>query len=148
MVPNGQTISEHESYLDAQRTVDALVHGSFPARRIAIVGSDLRSVEYVTAARSYGRAALSGSLLGGWLGIILGLTVVLVAPEMATLATLAASALIGAGFGMLFRIVTHSVTRRRRSYVSVTSVVAARYAVIVPAEDAFRARNILGRDQD
>ncbi|MFB2584273.1 general stress protein [Herbiconiux liukaitaii] len=142
-IPRGEVVATFEAYSDAQAAVDRLARAEFPVREVSIVGSDLKSVENVTGARSYPRAALSGALSGLWVGIFLGLLFVLLDPESATLPFVGAAALIGAGFGMFFNIVVYSLSRRRRDFTSVMQVVASSYSVIVSPEHASRARAAL-----
>jgi hypothetical protein len=51
--------------------------------------------------------------------------------------------LIGAGFGMLFGLVSYAVNRRRRDFTSTMQVIATNYQVIVEAGLVNRARNVL-----
>ena len=55
-----------------------------------------------------------------------------------------AAALIGAGFGMIFSIVSYSVNRNRRDFTSTMQVISSSYSVIVDPDSINRARNILG----
>ena len=59
-----------------------------------------------------------------------------------------AAVLIGAGFGMLFGIVTYCVNRRRRDFTSTMQVIASNYQVIVDGELVNRARNVLSGAAD
>jgi hypothetical protein len=54
-----------------------------------------------------------------------------------------AAVLIGAGFGMLFGIVSYAINRRRRDFTSVAQVIATSYSVIVGGDLVNRARNLL-----
>jgi hypothetical protein len=146
-MPRGEIVATYESYPDAQAAVDRLAHAEFPLQEVTIVGSDLKSVERVTGKRSYGRAALGGALSGLWIGLFLGVLLVLFSPTTTTPLNIAAAALIGAGFGMLFNTVLYSVSRRRRDFTSVMQVIASSYSVMVDPELANRARNALEREQ-
>jgi len=136
VIPRGETVASYESYESAQAAISSLAHTDFPVKEISIVGSDLKSVERVTGRLSYGRAAGAGAVSGAWLGLFLGLVLVIFNPE---------TKLMGAAFGMLFGIVSYSVTRKRQEYTSATLVVATRYDLIVGGELANRARNLLER---
>lgn len=144
VIPRGETVASYESYESAQAAISSLAHTDFPVREISIVGSDLKSVERVTGRLSYGRAAGAGAVSGAWLGLFLGLVLVIFNPET-NLMLLGAAVLMGAAFGMLFGIVSYSVTRKRQEYTSATLVVATRYDLIVGGELANRARNLLER---
>ncbi len=143
-VPRGETIVSFETYAEAQAAVDALAKASFPVKELAIVGSDLTSVERITGRLSWGRAAGAGALSGAWFGTFLGLLFFLFAPTGTTLGILISAVLIGAGFGMIFSVVSYSVNRRRRDFTSVAQVLATRYAIVTEAAHAVRAREILG----
>ena len=143
-VPKGETIVSFETYAEAQSAVDALAKASFPVKELAIVGSDLTSVERITGRLSWGRAAGAGALSGAWFGTFLGLLFFIFAPTGATLGILISAILIGAGFGMIFSVVSYSVNRRRRDFTSVAQVLATRYAIVTEAAHASRAREILG----
>jgi hypothetical protein len=143
-VPKGETIASFETYAEAQAAVDALAKASFPVKELAIVGSDLTSVERITGRLSWGRAAGAGALSGAWFGTFLGLLFFIFAPTGATFGILISAILIGAGFGMIFSVVSYSVNRRRRDFTSVAQVLATRYAIVTEAAHAMRAREVLG----
>ncbi|MDQ1609685.1 MAG: hypothetical protein QOE16_2417, partial [Microbacteriaceae bacterium] len=54
-----------------------------------------------------------------------------------------AAVLLGAGFGMLFGLVSYAINRRRRDYTSVMQVIATSYSVIVDPDLVNRARNLI-----
>lgn len=143
MLPRGEVVATFDRYSDAQAAVARLVRAEFPAREIAVVGNDLKSVERVTGRMSYARAALAGALSGLWVGIFFGLLMVLLSPGSATPLFIVAAALIGAGFGMFFNIAVFSVGRRRREFVSSMQVLASSYDIVVGPDHANRARNAL-----
>jgi hypothetical protein len=142
-IPHGEPVASFDDYADAQAAVDTLAAADFPVRRASIVGSDLKSVERITGRMSYGRAAAGGALSGAWLGLFFGLLLIIVSPQSGFV-FIGAAALIGAAFGMLFNVVTYAARRRRRDFSSIAQIVASSYAVIVEAELANKARNILG----
>jgi hypothetical protein len=143
-IPRGEIVASYESYAEAQSAVDTLAHGDFPVNKLSIVGSDLKSVERVMGRQSYGRAAITGALSGLWLGLFFGFFLVLITPTV-SLPFIAAASLIGAGFGLLLRVIGYSISRRRRDFTSVMQVIATSYSVIVEPELANRARNMLDR---
>lgn len=147
-VPRGDTVAEYATYPEAQAAVDRLAKADFPVKQVSIVGSDLKSVERVTGAMSYGRAAGGGALTGAWFGMFLGLVLFIFSPSGASWPVLGAAVLVGAGFGMLFGIVSYSIRRRRRDFTSVMQVVAGSYSLVVETELGNRARNILNRPDD
>lgn len=103
---------------------------------VAIVGSDLRSVERVRGRLSYGRVALQGMITGSWLGLLISLfvpvpTTTAGASSSAGMAT-GAAIVLGAGVGMLVNILRFALSRNRHGFSSASAVVAAKYEVIVP----------------
>ncbi|HET8780370.1 MAG TPA: general stress protein [Agromyces sp.] len=143
-LPKGETIASFETYGEAQAAVDTLAKASFSVKELAIVGTDLTSVERITGTLSWGRAAGAGALSGAWFGTFLGLLFFIFSPTGAGLGILISAVLIGAGFGMIFSVVSYSLNRRRRDFTSVAQVLATRYAIITEAAHADRARSVLG----
>jgi hypothetical protein len=143
-LPKGETVASFETYAEAQSAVDTLAKAAFPVKELAIVGTDLTSVERITGTLSWGRAAGAGALSGAWFGTFLGLLFFIFAPTGTSLGILISAVLIGAGFGMIFSVVSYSVNRRRRDFTSVAQVLATRYAIITESAHADRARSVLG----
>jgi hypothetical protein len=141
-VPVGDVLGEYTTYLEAQKVVDALAKADFAVKGLAIVGTGLTSVELVTGRLSYGRAALTGAASGAWLGLFVGLLLVLFSPAP-EFSFLFAAGFIGAGFGMIFGIVSYAVSRRRRDFRSSSHVLAGNYRVIVDPTQTARARQAL-----
>jgi hypothetical protein len=140
-LPRGEVVATYETYPEAQQAVDVLARADFPVDKVSIVGSDLKSVERVTGKLSWGRVAVAGAASGAWLGIFFGLLLVIFSPAV-SYAFVIAAVLIGAGFGMLFGVVSYAINRRRRDYTSVMQVIATSYSVVVDPELANRARNL------
>ncbi|WP_374947068.1 general stress protein [Agreia sp.] len=144
-IPRGEIVASYESYGEAQAAVDSLAHADFPVAQVSIVGNDLKSVERVIGKQSYARAAISGALSGLWLGLFFGFFLVILSPTATSLPFIAAASLIGAGFGLLFRVVTYSISRRRRDFTSTMQVIATSYSLVVSPDVANKARNVLER---
>ncbi|MEV8214902.1 general stress protein [Leifsonia sp. NPDC077715] len=141
-LPRGEVVATFESYPQAQEAVDVLARADFPVDKVSIVGSDLKSVERVTGKLTWGRAALAGAASGAWLGLFFGLLLIIFSPTV-SLAFVIAALLIGAGFGMLWGLVSYGVNRRRRDFTSIQQVIATSYSVVVDNELGNRARNLL-----
>ncbi|UTT61727.1 general stress protein [Microcella humidisoli] len=141
-VPRGDVLGEYETYPEAQKVVDRLAKAEFPVKGIAIVGSDLKTVERITGRLSYGRAALSGAASGAWLGLFFGMLLFLFSPEP-QLSFILAAAFIGSGFGMIFGITTYAINRRRRDFGSTHQVLASSYQIIIDPSQTARARQAL-----
>lgn len=142
-LPAGEVLGTYSSYDEALRVVDHLAKVEFEVKQVSIVGSDLRTVERVTGRMSYGKAALAGAASGAWMGLFFGLLMFLFIPTGNAVLYLGAAVLIGAGFGMLFGVVSYAFTRRRRDFTSVHQVIAAKYEVIVDSESLAAAQRAL-----
>ncbi|MEY4437399.1 MAG: hypothetical protein RL100_863 [Actinomycetota bacterium] len=147
IIPQGEVIADFKQYPDALAFVDNLIKNNFPAESVAIVGSDLRTVERVRGKINYTRLALSGATTGAWIGLIFGIlftgNVDPADPNTYTsINSAASSVVIGAGLGMLLSVVRYSLSRNKRTFVSQSSVVAAKYQIQVPAHLADKARAI------
>ncbi len=141
-LPRGEVVATFETYDDAQQAVDVLARADFPVDKVSIIGSDLKSVERVTGKLTWGRVALAGAASGAWLGIFFGLLLLIFSPSV-SYAFVVAAVLIGAGFGMLFGVVSYAINRRRRDYTSVMQVIATSYSVLVDPDLVNRARNLM-----
>ena len=140
-VPQGEVLGTYDTYLEAQAIVDHLAKADFPVAQVSILGNDLKSVERVTRKLSWSRAAIEGALSGAWFGLFLGLLFSFVTPALTT-GLFVAAILIGAAFGLFFRLVTYAINRRNRDFDSTKQVLASNYQVLVPAESIARAQQI------
>ncbi|MFM5905576.1 MAG: general stress protein [Micrococcales bacterium] len=156
-IPDGVSVAEFNNYGAAVDCVDQLIRHEFPAPMVAIVGSDLKTVERVRGKLSYGRVALSGAITGSWLGLIFGLffgsagTDATASAAQATSMTtfsVGSAIVIGAGLGMLFNVLRFSMSRNRHEFMSASSVVAASYQVLVPEAMQDQARNAIREHQE
>jgi hypothetical protein len=143
-VPKGDVLGTYDTYAEAQQVVDTLAKADFEVSKLSIVGNDLKTVERVTGKRTYGRSALAGAASGAYLGLFLGILFVLFSPESG-FAIVAAAAVIGVGFGMLFSIVSYALNRRRRDFTSTHQVLASNYTIVVDPELTAKAQALLQR---
>ncbi|GAB2504037.1 hypothetical protein GCM10027063_49120 [Promicromonospora xylanilytica] len=141
-LPAGDEVAAYSTYLEAQKAVDYLSDNKFPVENVTIVGTDLRMVERVTGRLTYGRVALAGALSGAWFGFFVGLLITLFAGE-AGFQVMFAGIALGAGFGLLFSILSYTFTRGRRDFTSSSQIVAATYAILCGHEHASDARALL-----
>ncbi|TQL47367.1 hypothetical protein FB562_0423 [Homoserinimonas aerilata] len=144
-LPRGDLLGSYESYPEAQAVVDTLAKREFPVAKLSIIGSDLKTVERVTGKLTYGRSALTGAASGAWFGLFFGLIMFLFSGDPASLAFVGAALLIGAGFGMIFGIVSYTLNRRRRDFTSTHQVLASSYQIIVDPALSLRAQQLLER---
>ncbi len=134
-LPNGTTVADFTNYAAAVAYVEQILRGDFPATAIAIVGSNLSTVERIKAKINYGRVALNGAMTGSWLGLLFYLLFGTAGTDQATQQfSLVSSLLIGAGIGMLAQVVRFSLAKNKRNFSSGSLVVAQKYEVIVPSE--------------
>ena len=132
-----------DKYEDAQKAVDTLSDKEFPVQNVLIVGTDLKQLERVTARLTWGRVLLGGLLSGIWLGVFVGLVLSLFDGTSNTLGLLALTALFGGVFGAVWAAASYAVTRGRRDFSSVSTVVATRYEVFCEHKFAQQGRQIL-----
>ncbi|MCK9792392.1 hypothetical protein M1843_01360 [Isoptericola sp. 4D.3] len=138
-LPAGDEVAAYDTYLEAQQAVDFLSDHKFPVEHVTIVGTDLRMVERVTGRLSYGRVALAGALSGAWFGFFVGLLLSLFGGAQAGGVLLVGIGL-GAGFGLLFSVLSYALTGGRRDFTSSSQIVASTYAILCAAEQAGEAR--------
>lgn len=143
-LPVGEIVSTYDRYEDAKHAVDVLARSGFPVQQVSIIGNDVRSVERVTGRLSYGRIAWMGAMSGAYLGLFLGLLLFIFQPDNSGIAgVFLAAIVIGAGFGMLFGLLSYAMNRNRRDFSSVMQMVATRYDLITGAEAVAEARRLL-----
>jgi hypothetical protein len=144
--PAGPTVvvATYPDYVSAQRAVDYLSDNKFPVERTAIVGTDLRLVENVLGRLTTARAALAGAASGAWFGLFIGLLFGIFSNSN-WFAVLIFCILVGAVWGAVFGAIAHATTGGRRDFSSRSSLQASQYAVLVDAEVAEQARQLLTR---
>ena len=145
-IPKGDVLGTYETYLEAQSVVDRLSKAEFDVKSLSIVGNDLKTVERVTGKLTYGRAALAGAASGAWLGLFIGLVFTIFTPPTAqSFGFVGAALLIGAGFGVIFGLVTYAINRRARDFTSTHQVLASNYQIIIDPQLTAKAQDVLSR---
>jgi uncharacterized protein YqgC (DUF456 family) len=134
----------YDSYDQAQHAVAYLSDAGFPIQNIAIVGTDLKSVERVTGRLTRGKVARAGVISGLWLGMFVGIAFALFSKD-AQLGFLITTPLMGAALGLVWSQLGFAAATRSgtRDFSSVSQVVAANYEVLVEHRLAERARDLL-----
>jgi len=146
-MPRGDVLATYDTYPEAQKVVNVLAKADFPVRQLSIVGNDLKTVERVTGRLTYARAAVAGAASGAWFGLFVGLLLVLFSPEP-DFSLILAAAFIGAGFGLLFSVVTYAARRRRRDFTTTNQVLASNYQLIIDPQLTARVRMVLAGERD
>lgn len=148
MPPTGRKIASYDTYLAAQKAVDFLSDKHFPVQFVTIVGTDLQMVERVTGRLTYGRVAMAGAASGAWFGLFVGLLLSLFARGTTLLGTVIPALVIGAGFGILFGVLSYSLAGGKRDFTSTSQVVASQYAILCAPEHAGAAEQLLSQLPD
>ena len=138
------SLGVYDGYPQAQHVVDHLADNDFAVRNLAIVGTDLKSVERVTGRLTRAKVAAAGALSGLWVGLFVGIAFSLFSSQR-QVGFLFTTPLLGAIFGLVwgqlgFTAVTRGGTR---DFSSVSQVVATKYEVLVEHNFAEPARAIL-----
>ena len=141
-------IAVYTNYSDAERAVDYLSDNGFPVQRVAIVGSDVRLVEQVVGRLNYGGSALRGAGSGAFTGLLIGWLFGLFnwfTPVLAAFTLALYGLVFGAIFGAIFGLVVHATQRGRRDFASIRGMQPSRYELLVDAEVADRAKDMLAK---
>jgi hypothetical protein len=137
-------VATYPDYAAAQKAIDYLSDNQFPVEHTAIVGTGLKLVENVLGRMTTGRAALAGAASGAWFGLFIGLLFGIFA-DTNWLAVVLTGLVVGALWGAAFGAIAHAMTRGQRDFTSRSTLQATEYAVMVDAEHAESARQLLTR---
>ena len=139
-----QSVGIYSSYADAQKAVDYLADEKFEVQNLAIVGTDLKSVERVLGRRTWSTVLLGGVQSGVSTGLLVALVLLIFVPGVQSFLVLLLSSLaIGIVLGMAFAALAYATSRGRRDFMSVTQTVATKYEVLCEHKVAARAREML-----
>src|SRR5690349_24264279 len=72
-----QSVGIYNSYAEAQKAVDYLADEKFPVQNLAIVGTELKSVERVLGRRSWSTVISQGVSSGISTGLLVGLVMLI-----------------------------------------------------------------------
>ena len=143
--PQGVEVAAYATYLEAQKAVDHLSDQKFPVQDVTIVGTDLKMVERVTGRLTYGRVAIAGAGSGAWFGLFVGLLLSMFGGGGVANGVVFMGIALGAGFGLLFSVLSYSLARGRRDFTSQSQIVAASYAILCAQDSATEARSLLAQ---
>jgi hypothetical protein len=139
-----RSLGVYDRYSDAQHVVNLLAGNDFPVHNVAIVGTELKSVERVTGRLTHGKLAAAGALSGLRIGLLVGIVSSLLGQHH-QLGFLLTVPVAGAAFGLIWsqaglRAPSPGGTRH---FSSVTQVVAAKYEVLVEHTLVDEARQLI-----
>jgi hypothetical protein len=138
-----QSVGIYQTYAEAQKAVDYLADQRFQVQNLAIVGTDLKSVERVLGRRNWGTVIGQGAQSGVSTGLLVGLLLLIFARPGSILALLLTSLVIGIVLGIGFSAAAYAMTRGRRDFTSITQTVATKYEVLCEHKVAAQAREML-----
>jgi hypothetical protein len=139
-----QSVGLYNSYDDAQRAVDYLADEKFEVQNLAIVGTELKSVERVLGRRNWGTVITSGVQSGLSTGLLVALVLLIFTPAGVNFLALFVVALgIGIVLGIGFAALGYALSRGRRDFTSISQTVATKYEVLCEHKVAAQAREML-----
>ena len=138
------SLGVYDSYPQAQKVVDYLSDNEFEVQQVAIVGTELKTVERVTGRVTRGKVAAAGAMSGLWMGLFVGIAFSIFGKGN-QLGFLITTPIIGALFGLVWSQLGFAALTRggTRDFSSVTQVVATKYEVLVEHRFFERAREVL-----
>ena len=140
-----QSVGVYSTYADAQKAVDYLADEKFEVQNLAIVGTDLKSVERVLGRRTWSTVILSGVQSGISTGLLVALVMLIFVRPTSFLLLLLAALVIGVALGVGFAAAAYAMTGGKRDFTSVTQTVATKYEVLCEHKVAAQAREMLQR---
>ena len=139
-----QSVGVFNTYADAQKAVDYLADEKFEVQNLAIVGTDLKSVERVLGRRNWGTVITGGIQSGLSTGLLVALVLLIFTPTGVNFLALFAVALgIGILLGIGFAALGYALSRGRRDFTSISQTVATKYEVLCEHKVAVQAREML-----
>jgi len=137
------SLGVYADYPEAQRVVDYLSDNAFEVQNVAIVGTELKTVERVTGRLTRSRVGSASAMSGAWMGLLIALAFSLFGNSSAV--GFVGTVIFGAIFGYVWSQIGYAAITRNgtRDFSSVSQVVATKYEVLVEHKFAERARGIL-----
>lgn len=138
------SLGVYDGYPQAQRVVDYLSDSQFPVQNVAIVGTELKSVERITGRLTRGKVAAAGAISGLWIGLFVGIAFALFSKQ-GQIGFLITTPVLGAVFMLIWSQLgfTAATGGGTRDFASVSQVIATKYEVLVEHNVAARARELL-----
>ncbi|MCL2490887.1 MAG: hypothetical protein FWF36_09270 [Propionibacteriaceae bacterium] len=141
-----RSVAVYDTYEDAQKAVDYLGDHQFPVEQLAIVGTDLKSVERVTGKLSWGKVLVSGAIGGVIWGLALAVLLWIFVPGHSIISYVIWGVVFGVVYGMLASAVQYAMTRGQRDFSSQTAVIATHYEILGESDVFQKARTLLGEN--
>ncbi len=137
-----QSVGIYQTYAEAQKVVDFLADSKFPVQNLAIVGTELRSVERVLGRRTWGTVLLGGLQNGITTGVIMSLIFWAFMPVDNVWALFAYALAIGILVGVVFAALSYWMAQGKRDFTSVSQTVATKYEILAEHKVAAQAREM------
>lgn len=138
------SLGVYQDYPHAQRVVDFLSDNEFEVQNLAIVGTELKTIERVTGRLTRRTVGTAGTISGIWMGLFVGLAFAFFG-DGDQLGAIVVTVAFGAIFGFVWSQIGFAAITRNgtRDFSSVSQVVATKYEVLVEHTFAERARDLL-----
>lgn len=136
-----RSLGVYSTYQEVQSVVDTLADNEFPVQSTLIVGTDLKLMERVTGRRTWPRVLGQGVLSGLWMGLFLGLLLLLITPG--NFMVVLTSIFLGIIFFTVWSAVGYAMTGGKRDFTSMTATIPMQYELMVEHSHAQAARSIL-----
>ncbi|HET9647470.1 MAG TPA: general stress protein [Microlunatus sp.] len=140
-----QSVGIYNTYADAQKAVDFLADERFPVENMAIVGTELRSVERVLGRRTWSTVLGQGVQSGISTGLLVAILMMLFGGPSSWFLLIVSSLAIGIAIGVGFSAAAYAMSRGKRDFTSVSQIVATKYEVLCEHKVAAEAREKLNQ---
>ena len=138
-----QSVGIYNSYTDAQKAVDYLADERFPVENMAIVGTELRSVERVLGRRSWSTVLGQGVQSGISTGLLVAIIMLIFGRPTSWFLLIVISLGIGIALGVGLSAAAYAMSRGKRDFTSVSQILATKYEVLCEHKVAAEAREKL-----
>lgn len=139
-----RSVAVYDEYGDAARAVDYLADSNFPVHHLAIVGTDLKSVEIVTGNLTWGKVLFSGFMQSLSWAVMFAVVMYVLNPGSGFFGTLVVAVLAFGLVSMVISAVQYRIRGKDRDYTSTRGIIATSYEILAEGEYANRARELLG----
>jgi len=138
-----QSVGIYNSYAEAHKAVDYLADEKFPVENMAIVGTELRSVERVLGRKSWSTVLGQGVQSGISTGLLVAIVLLIFGRPTSWFLLIVGSLAVGIAIGVGFQAAAYALSRGKRDFTSVSQIVATKYEVLCEHKVAAEAREKL-----